>query len=133
IPIRVHLGADIRDTDLRRRDSLIAAVDASCHAIAAKRAVTIRQELVNADAPGDCAANIVEALSESCRRHRLPFMPMVSRAYHDSLFMSRITPVGMLFIPCRNGYSHRPDEYASPDDIARGALILAETLGSLAG
>jgi ureidoglycolate amidohydrolase len=133
IPSRVQLSVDIRDTDLHRRDSLITAVDASCHAIAAKRRVNIRKELVNADAPGDCAANIVEALSESCRKHRLPFITMVSRAYHDSLFMSRITPVGMLFIPCRNGYSHRPDEYASPEDIARGALILAETLGSLAG
>jgi ureidoglycolate amidohydrolase len=133
IPSRVQLSVDIRDTELHRRDSLIAAVDASCHAIAAKRRVNVLKELVNADAPGDCAANIVEALSESCRKHRLPFMPMVSRAYHDSLFMSRITPVGMLFIPCRNGYSHRPDEYASPEDIARGALILAETLGRLAG
>ena len=44
---------------------------------------------------------------------------MVSRAYHDSLFMARIAPVAMLFIPCRNGYSHRPDEYADPEDIAR--------------
>jgi len=33
---------------------------------------------------------------------------MTSRAYHDSLFISRIAPVAMLFIPCRNGYSHRP-------------------------
>jgi len=36
-----------------------------------------------------------------------------------------------LFIPCRYGYSHRPDEYASPEDIARGALVLAETLAKL--
>jgi ureidoglycolate amidohydrolase len=132
IPSRVHLSLDIRDTDLQRRDSLIAAVEASSQAIAANRGVTIRQELVNADAPGDCAANIVETLSESCKKHRLGFLPMVSRAYHDSLFMSRIAPVGMLFIPCRNGYSHRPDEYASPEDIARGTLVLAETLRSLA-
>jgi N-carbamoyl-L-amino-acid hydrolase len=132
IPSRVHLSVDIRDTDLRRRDSLIAAVDASCRAIAEKRGVSIRKELVNADAPGDCAANIVETLSESCRKHGLNFLSMVSRAYHDSLFMSRIAPVGMLFIPCRNGYSHRPDEYAAPDDIARGTLVLAETLRSLA-
>ena len=132
IPSRVHLSLDIRDTDLRRRDSLIAAVQASSQAIAANRGVTIQQELVNADAPGDCAANIVETLSESCKKHRLSFLPMVSRAYHDSLFMSRIAPVGMLFIPCRNGYSHRPDEYASPEDIARGTLVLAETLRSLA-
>jgi ureidoglycolate amidohydrolase len=132
IPSRVHLGVDIRDTNLHWRDTLVSAVDASCHAIAAKRGVTIRQELVNADAPGDCAANIVEALSASCKKHGLTFLTMVSRAYHDSLFMSRIAPVGMLFIPCRNGYSHRPDEYASPEDIARGTLVLAETLRSLA-
>jgi ureidoglycolate amidohydrolase len=133
IPSRVSLSLDIRDTDLRRRDSLIAAVDEACHAIVSKRGVSVRLELVNADAPGECAANIVEILSASCKKHGLTFLTMVSRAYHDSLFMSRIAPVGMLFIPCRNGYSHRPDEYASPDDIARGTLVLAETLRSLAG
>jgi ureidoglycolate amidohydrolase len=133
IPSRVSLSLDIRDTDLRRRDSLITAVDQACHAIAPKRGVSVRLELVNADAPGECAANIVEMLSASCKKHGLTFLTMVSRAYHDSLFMSRIAPVGMLFIPCRNGYSHRPDEYASPDDIARGTLVLAETLRSLAG
>jgi ureidoglycolate amidohydrolase len=133
IPSRVTLSLDIRDTDLRRRDSLIAAVDEVCHAIASKRGVSVRLELVNADAPGECAANIVETLSASCKKHGLTFLTMVSRAYHDSLFMSRIAPVGMLFIPCRNGYSHRPDEYASPVDIARGTLVLAETLRSLAG
>jgi ureidoglycolate amidohydrolase len=133
IPSRVHLSVDIRDTDLQRRDSLVAKVDASCYAIAAKRGLAIRQEMVNADAPADCASNIVEALSESCRKHGLIFLNMVSRAYHDSLFMSRIAPAGMLFIPCRNGYSHRPDEYASPEDIARGTLVLAETLQTLAG
>ena len=133
IPSRVHLSVDIRDTDLQRRDSLVAKVDASCQAIAAKRGLAIRQELVNADAPADCASNIVEALSESCRKHGVTFLTMVSRAYHDSLFMSRIAPAGMLFIPCHNGYSHRPDEYASPEDIARGTLVLAETLQTLAG
>jgi ureidoglycolate amidohydrolase len=56
---------------------------------------------------------------------------MVSRAYHDSLFMSRITATAMLFIPCHKGYSHRPDEYASPEDVARGTLVLAESLAAL--
>ena len=56
---------------------------------------------------------------------------MVSRAYHDSLFMSRIVPVAMLFIPCRGGVSHRPDEYSAPEAIAEGALVLAEALAGL--
>jgi N-carbamoyl-L-amino-acid hydrolase len=75
----------------------------------------------------------VAALRQACEKHSFHFLSMTSRAYHDSLFMSRIAPVAMLFIPCRNGYSHRPDEYASPEDIARGALVLGETLATLAG
>jgi len=57
---------------------------------------------------------------------------LFSRAYHDSLFMSSIAPTAMLFIPSRGGFSHRPDAYSSPEAIAQGALILAETLASLA-
>ena len=40
---------------------------------------------------------------------------MISRAYHDTTFMSLVAPVGMIFIPCRDGVSHRPEEYASPE------------------
>jgi len=133
IPSRVRLTLDIRDTDLSRRDAAMRAIEAARQTIAAKRQVAISEEIVNADAPAQCAPEIVEALLQACAKHGLASMKMVSRAYHDSLFMSRIAPVAMLFIPCRNGYSHRPDEYASPEDIARGALVLAETLASLAG
>jgi acetylornithine deacetylase/succinyl-diaminopimelate desuccinylase-like protein len=55
-----------------------------------------------------------------------------SRAYRDSLFMARVAPAGMLFIPCRAGVSHRPGEYAAPDDIGRGVRALAAALGRLA-
>jgi N-carbamoyl-L-amino-acid hydrolase len=132
IPSRVHLSADIRDTDLKRRDRVMKQIESAGQSIAEKRKVSIQTELVNADAPAECAPALVEALSASCKKYEVNFLPMVSRAYHDSLFMSRITPTAMLFIPCRNGYSHRPDEYASPEDIARGTLILAESLASLA-
>ena len=131
IPSRVRLSADIRDTELQRRDSIMRSIETASDSISSKRQVSIHSELLNADAPADCAPAIIEALSQSCRKHELNFIPMVSRAYHDSLFMARIAPVAMLFIPCRNGYSHRPDEYASPEDIARGTLVLAETLAAL--
>jgi ureidoglycolate amidohydrolase len=131
IPGRVRLSADIRDTDLERRDGVIHAMESACHAISAQRQVTIRTETLNADAPAACAPAVVQALSDACRKHQQRFLPMVSRAYHDSLFMSRIAPAAMLFIPCRNGYSHRPDEYASPEDITLGALVLAEALATL--
>jgi ureidoglycolate amidohydrolase len=132
IPSRVRLSADVRDTHLQRRDAVLGEIESAGQDIARRRQVSIRSELLNADAPATCAPMVVETLLHACRKHGLASLPMVSRAYHDSLFMSRIAPTGMLFIPCRNGYSHRPDEYASPEDIARGTLVLAETLAALA-
>jgi len=132
IPSRVRLSVDIRDTDLQRRDRVVQTIETACHSIAMERGLSAKFELLNADAPANCAPAIVEALSQSCRKHNLEFLSMVSRAYHDSLFVARVAPVGMLFIPCRNGYSHRPDEYAAPEDIVRGTLVLAETLAALA-
>lgn len=133
IPSQVHLSVDVRDTSLERRDAVLRSIQAAREAIAAKRQVAIEETLLNADAPAECAPEIIEALSDSCAKCKQPFILMVSRAYHDSLFISRIAPVAMLFIPCRNGYSHRPDEFATPEDIARGVTILAETLAGLAG
>jgi N-carbamoyl-L-amino-acid hydrolase len=132
VPSRVRLSLDVRDTNLLRRDEVLGAMEKATQAIAKQRRVTVQWQLINADAPADCSEMTTQALSESCRQHALPFASMVSRAYHDSLFMSRIAPTGMLFIPCRGGFSHRPDEYAAPEDIARGTLVLAETLAKLA-
>ncbi len=132
IPAKVRLSVDIRDTDLKRRDRVMTTLDEVCSAVSAARQVSIHSELVNADAPTDCAPALVATLTQICKKHGFSFLPMTSRAYHDSLFISRIAPAAMLFIPCRNGYSHRPDEHASPEDIGRGTLVLAETLATLA-
>ena len=131
IPSRVGMTLDIRDTDLARRDGAMQTIERASHNIAVERHVSIHSEILNADAPADCAPEVRAALSDSCREHEFPFLEIVSRAYHDSLFVSRIAPTGMLFIPCRSGCSHRPDEYAAPEDIARGALVLAESLAKL--
>jgi N-carbamoyl-L-amino-acid hydrolase len=131
IPAKVRLTVDVRDTNLERRNSVLRTFDDACRSTSAKRQVAIHTELLNADAPAESAPEIVAALSQACEKQAFDYLRMTSRAYHDSLFMSRMTPTAMLFIPCRNGYSHRPDEYASPEDIARGALVLAETLAML--
>jgi ureidoglycolate amidohydrolase len=131
IPARVRLSIDVRDTDLARRDRVMQEIEAGGQVVSAERQVLVHTELLNADSPADCAPTVTAALEEACRKHELKFLSMVSRAYHDSLFMSRIALTGMLFIPCRHGHSHRPDEYASPEDVARGTLVLAEALRSL--
>jgi N-carbamoyl-L-amino-acid hydrolase len=133
IPSRVVMEADIRDIDGARRDGMIAALEAACASVASRRGVSVGAEFINRDAPAMCDSRIVETIAGVCESEGVAFDRMVSRAYHDSLFMARVCPTAMIFIPCRNGYSHRPDEYASPEAIGRGAKVLAESLARLAG
>jgi N-carbamoyl-L-amino-acid hydrolase len=130
--MRVRLEVDVRDIDGARRDGVLARIRQACdHAVAA-RGVRVAIEAINADAPAACDPAVVEALAAAAAAHGLAFRKMVSRAYHDTLFMSRIAPTAMLFIPCRGGVSHRPDEYAAPEAIAAGVLVLAEALAGMA-
>ncbi|MEO8052954.1 MAG: M20 family metallo-hydrolase [Acidobacteriota bacterium] len=132
VPSRVRLEIDVRDIDLDRRDSVLRAIASATDETMERRGVTVCTEVVNADAPASCAQGIVDVLERACKTHQASYELMISRAYHDSLFMSAIAPTAMIFIPCRGGVSHRPDEYSSPEAIARGALILAEALSELA-
>lgn len=132
VPSSVVLQLDIRDTDPDRREGVMVKVRDDCAAIALRRGLSIEEELVNADAPAQSSRRIVELLEGVCDGLGITAKKMISRAYHDSLFMARIAPIAMIFVPCRAGVSHRPDEYASPRDIARGTLVLAHGLAKLA-
>jgi ureidoglycolate amidohydrolase len=132
VPSRVALQLDIRDTDPHRREAVMQAVRRDCEELRQRRKVTITEELVNADAPAQSSPHTVQLLEEICAEQAIPYKKMVSRAYHDSLFMARIAPIAMIFIPCRNGVSHRPDEYAAPTDIVLGTRVLAQVLAKLA-
>jgi ureidoglycolate amidohydrolase len=131
IPSKVALEIDVRDIDGARRDSVLAAIERAAKEISARRSVTHTLELINADPPATCASEVVNQLEEASQAQGMRWEKMISRAYHDTLFMSRIAPSAMLFVPCRGGVSHRPDEYSSPEAIAKGVLVLAETLAQL--
>jgi N-carbamoyl-L-amino-acid hydrolase len=132
IPSRVTITTDVRDTDGARRDGVLKALRITSEEVAARRGVRIAAELVNADPPAACDAAILAAMEEAAKAADKSYKKMVSRAYHDSLFMARVAPTAMLFIPCRGGVSHRPDEYASPEWIGSGVNVLARTLTALA-
>ena len=132
IPSRVKLELDVRDTDLARRDAVLQEISQACRNVAAKRNLRISSTTLNADAPAMCDPGVVAALETACQVEGIGYRRMVSRAYHDSLFMSRIAPAAMLFIPCKGGVSHRPDEYAAPQDLLNGTRVLARTLAALA-
>jgi N-carbamoyl-L-amino-acid hydrolase len=132
IPSRVRLETDIRDIDGARRDQVIDSLRKTCGDVADRREISIKMDLVNADPPAVCDPGILAAMEASANEAGRTYKTMISRAYHDSLFVARIAPVAMLFIPCRGGVSHRPDEYASPEWIAGGVEVLARTLARLA-
>ena len=131
IPSRVVITTDIRDVNRARRDSVLDKLLGACSAVAARRSVTITPELLNADPPTTCDPAILAALESSAIKAGKTYKKMVARAYHDSSFVSCIAPTAMLFIPCRGGVSHRPDEYASPEWIGGGVHVLARTLVEL--
>jgi N-carbamoyl-L-amino-acid hydrolase len=133
VPSQVKLEIDVRDSDLARRDGMVTSICENSKAIAARRHLELLIEMVNSDAPAACDPAIVKLISNACQQTGLTHMQMVSRAYHDSLFMSHIAPVSMIFIPCHLGLSHRPDEFASSRDITNGVMVLAHTLAALAG
>ncbi len=132
IPREVRLEIDIRDIDGGRRDAVLAAVRTAARAAAARRGCGFTEQLINADAPAICAPHIVAAIEKAATALNLPAQRMISRAYHDSLFMAQVCPTAMIFVPSKDGISHRPDEYSSPEDIARGVQVLAGALDSLA-
>lgn len=131
VPSRVDLSVDVRDIDGARRDATVGAILASMNEVAARRGVRIEVATLSDDPPATMDPWLVDVLDVAANdagvaTHRLP-----SRAYHDSLFMPRACPTAMLFVPCRNGVSHRPDEFATEADMADGVRVLAHALARL--
>jgi N-carbamoyl-L-amino-acid hydrolase len=133
IPSGATLEIDVRDIELARRDGVLRTIEQCCDVVAAKRGLEVETKVLNADPPAACDARVIRALEHACDAEGLRYQRMISRAYHDSLFMARIAPVAMVFIPCRGGVSHRPDEFASVGDIENGVAVLARALAELAG
>ena len=110
IPRRVRMDIDIRDTDLsvatRCSTGAGAARDAAaCHGVDHEEAI------LNADDPMTSDPAVLDAIESACAEEGLEGVRMISRAYHDCVFMARLCPAAMVFVPSKNGVSHRPDEY----------------------
>lgn len=131
VPCRAWLEIDLRDTRVQSRNIALERIEVAIPKICRRRKVQFRIERLNADAPATCAPVLVNTVAEVCNQLGLRVKKMISRAYHDSLFMAQICPTTMVFIPCRGGVSHRPDEYSSPGQIKAGVHVLAEILAKL--
>jgi len=132
VPFRAQIEIDLRDTRLESRERALASIRMAAAESCASRGLTHDWEQINADPPAAGDPRTIAIAEQVCADLGLKCRRMVSRAYHDSLFLARVSPTTMIFIPCRNGWSHRPEEYASPESIAAGTTVLAHTLARLA-
>lgn len=131
VPCEALLEIDLRDTCLETRDRALMLMREASDEIVARRGVKIEWEEINSDPPADGDPRTIAIAEDVALKLDLATMRMVSRAYHDSLFMARVCPTTMIFIPCRNGYSHRPEEFSDPAHIAAGVRVLAGTMARL--
>jgi N-carbamoyl-L-amino-acid hydrolase len=128
VPCRAHLEIDVRDTRVATRNAALKQIERAARDICRKRRIKLQLEQLNVDSPAICDPKLVKTIRDICRSQKISCKKMISRAYHDSLFMAQICSTTMIFIPCRKGYSHRPDEYSSPEQIEKGVQVLAEVL-----
>ncbi len=131
VPSRVEMALDLRDIDEARRGKVMIQIQSACEDMKALRRVRVVVLPVNEDAPAACDEAVIAAVEQASAGCLLSHRRMISRAYHDALFMARLAPTGMIFIPCRGGVSHRPEEFATVEAMANGVRVLAETLRTL--
>jgi N-carbamoyl-L-amino-acid hydrolase len=123
VPERVRLSVDLRHPE----QAVLDAMDADLRRITREMdeeeiGLTLEQIWHSPAIRFD--AMVVEAIRRGAEITGLPVMEMVSGAGHDSVYVSRVAPTAMIFIPCRDGLSHNEAEYAAPEDIGAGCDVL---------
>jgi N-carbamoyl-L-amino-acid hydrolase len=129
VPRAAELVVDIRYEDCALADEFVSALDAATRQAAEGAQVERVAFAVASDSPpAACNKGLQRLLSEAAGRLDLSIRSMASGAGHDTAFLSRVAPAAMVFVPCRGGKSHVPEEWAEPDAIAAGAACLLEAV-----
>lgn len=130
VPARAMFTIDLRHPDadiLARHAKTIAGIVQSSAAPLAGRVQETMQM-----APVAFDAKVIDVLQQAVKDLGIDAMNLASGAFHDAVHIARKGPAGMLFVPCRDGLSHHPDEHATPSALAAGARVLAAALVELA-
>jgi allantoate deiminase len=131
VPGRARLSLDTRGVVEQGFQSVARGVEAFAQETAAENGLTAiyRQRQTLPVTPMD--ERIVAALEEAARATGEPFMLMHSGAAHDTMSVAQHVPTAMVFVPCRDGISHAPEEEADPADAALGAEVILAAIASL--
>jgi len=132
VPGRCRLVVDARTTapELMQRFTELIDQESAAHATAS-RVSRASFTLLSDGPPTMCDANLRASLRRGARDLGLGDIDLPSGAGHDAVFMSRICPSAMVFIPCRAGKSHAPEEWADREAIAAGAAVIYQAVREL--
>ena len=132
VPGRCRLVIDARTTNPALTRRFIEALERESAACAAAARVERAPLITLSDGPPvACDPMLREVLRRRAREFGLGETDLASGAGHDAAFMSRIGPSAMIFVPCRNGKSHAPEEWADREAIARGAAVVLQAVKAL--
>ena len=124
IPGRVEFPVELRDLDTAKIDHMWEGIQLKFKQIDKEENVETRCDLLEENAPARSDAGIQSAIREAARSLDLATIDLPSAAVQDSQQIAKIAPIGMIFVPSRDGISHSPKEFSSWQDIANGAEVL---------
>ena len=133
VPGEVSMILDLRASNEHARDRFLDRLEAAYGDIRQRESCGIAMDLISAASVAPMDQTLRAHLTQSAEDLGLSQTSISSGAGHDMAHMSRIAPAAMVFIPCRDGLSHCPEEFATSDAIARGSAVLTKTVLSLAG
>ena len=131
IPGVVKLGVDIRSISEVARNSVVTLIKEFIDVTAEKRGLSYTIEPVAQDHPVAMHPAMIREIEEVVTSLGVEYMALPSGAGHDAMHWADDVPTGMIFIPCLNGISHNPAEFAEMDDIVTGAEVLDKVLRKL--
>ncbi|MCZ7486234.1 Zn-dependent hydrolase [Rhizobium rhizogenes] len=127
VPGRVRMLVDIRAERAEDKEAFVSWLTG----LDADGENTIEARLISGNPGVQMDDGLQEMLAKAADRLDTPYRKMVSGAGHDAAFMARLCPSAMLFVPCRDGRSHCPEEWADAADLALAAEVLANTIMEL--
>ncbi|SIN95886.1 Zn-dependent hydrolase [Algoriphagus halophilus] len=132
IPGEVKLNVEIRDLSSEKIHQVYQAIEEKAQLLAKESGTEVSVHHIEvASKPALANPEIQKVIESSAKELGLSSMHLPSGAGHDAQEMARIAPIGMIFIPSKDGISHSPQEYSSPEDIANGANVLLKTILAL--
>lgn len=127
VPGRVRMLVDIRAERAEDKEAFVSWLTG----LDGDGENTIEARLISANPGVQMDDGLQETLAKAADGLDTPYRKMVSGAGHDAAFMARLCPSAMLFVPCRDGRSHCPEEWADAADLALAAEVLANTIMEL--